>query len=94
MDDNFPIPIFSDEDLTVYENYINSSAFSKPKTETFYELLKTLIGKNIKIYLVFGNQLTARQGKLLNVFNDYIILCKNCEKMAIKLSEIKFISII
>ncbi len=94
MDNNFPVPIFSDKDLTIYENYINSAEFSKPKNETFYELLKAYIGKNIKIYIVFGNQLSARQGKLLNVFDDYIFLCKNREKLAIKLSEIKFISLI
>ena len=93
MDDNFPIPIFSDDDLTVYENYLNSLNV-KLNNETFYELLKANVGKNIKIYIVFGNQLTARQGKLLNVFNDYIVLCKNREKLAIKLSEIKFISVI
>lgn len=93
MDDNFPIPIFSDDDLTVYENYLNSLNV-KPNNETFYELLKANVGKNIKIYIVFGNQLTAREGKLLNVFNDYIVLCKNREKLAIKLSEIKFISVI
>lgn len=91
MNDNFPIPIFSDDDLTVYENYINS--LNKPNNNTFCELLKGHIGKSIKIYMVFGNQLTARQGKLLNVFDDYIILCKNREKLAIKLSEIKFISV-
>ncbi|MBO5090057.1 MAG: hypothetical protein IJD00_06985 [Clostridia bacterium] len=93
MNDNFPIPIFSDDDLTVYENYLNSLNV-KLNNETFYELLKANVGKNIKIYIVFGNQLTARQGKLLNVFNDYIVLCKNREKLAIKLSEIKFISVI
>ena len=93
MNDNFPIPIFSDDDLTVYENYLNSLNV-KLNNETFYELLKANVGKNIKIYIVFGNQLTARQGKLLNVFNDYIVLCKSREKLAIKLSEIKFISVI
>lgn len=93
MNDNFPIPIFNDDDLTVYENYLNSLNV-KLNNETFYELLKANVGKNIKIYIVFGNQLTARQGKLLNVFNDYIVLCKNREKLAIKLSEIKFISVI
>lgn len=92
MDDNFPIPIFSEKDLTVYENYLNSLN-NKPNNENFYGLLKANIGKSIKIYIVFGNQLAARQGKLLNVFSDYIVLCKNREKLAIKLNEIKFLSV-
>ncbi len=94
MNDNFLKPIFNETDLTLYENFINSPEFKNTKSETFSSLLKNSVGKNIKIYIAVGNQLTARQGKLLDVFNDYIILSQNREKLAIKLCEIKFVSTI
>ena len=91
MDNNFPVPIFSENDLEIYENFINSPDFNAVQTPNFSSFLKSLNGKNIKIYITVGNQLTYRQGRLLNVFDDYIILAQNCIKIAIKLSEIKFI---
>ncbi len=92
MNNNFLQPIFNEKDLTVYENFINSNDFKNAKNETFSSFLNNSIGKNIKIYVAVGNQLTARQGKLLGVYSNYLIITKNHEKIAIRLSEIKFIS--
>lgn len=92
MNNNFLQPIFNEKDLTVYENFINSNDFKNAKNETFSSFLNNSIGKNVKIYVAVGNQLTARQGKLLGVYSDYLIITQNREKIAIRLSEIKFIS--
>ena len=93
MKEEYLKPILNENDLVSYENFINSSDFSKPKNQTFSSLLKNSVGKNIKIYIVVGNGLTAKYGKLLSVFDDYIMLFQNREKTAIKLTEIKFISV-
>lgn len=93
MNDNFLQPIYNENDLSAYENFINSPDFKINKNETFSSLLKNSVGKNIKIYMVIGNQLNQRQGKLLGVHNDYLTLTQNREKIAIKLCEIKFVSI-
>ena len=53
-----------------------------------------LIYKSIKIYIAVGNQLFARQGKLSKVFEDFLILTQNREKIAVKFCEIKFISML
>lgn len=94
MYDNFLQPIYNENDLTIYENYINSPDFKDTKNETFSSLLNSSIGKAVKIYIVVGNQLNVRQGKLSGVFNDYLTLFLNRQKFAIKLCEIKFISIL
>ena len=93
MNDNFLKPIYNENDLETYENFINSPDFKSTKNETFSSFLKNLVKRNIKIYIVIGNQLTVRQGKLLEVFSDYIILSHGREKLVFKLCEIKFISI-
>ena len=91
MYDNFLQPIYNESDLTVYESYINSPEFKTVKNESFSSFLNGSIGKTVKIYMVVGNQLTARQGKLSGVFCDYLTLTQNREKIAVKLCEIKFI---
>lgn len=93
MYDNFLQPIYNDNDLKIYENYINSLDFKDTKNETFSSFLNSSIGKTVKIYIVVGNQLNVRQGKLSGVFNDYLTLFQNRQKFAIKLCEIKFISL-
>lgn len=92
MNDNFLQPIYNEKDLATYERYINLPDFKTTKSETFSSFLQSSIGKNVKIYITVGNQLNNRQGKLSGVFSDYLTLSQNCEKIAIKLSEIKFIS--
>ena len=94
MNDNLLKPILNENDLLAYENLINSPDFKKERNETFSSLLKNSVGQNIKIHMVVGNQLTTRQGKLLGVYNDYIAVTQNREKLAIKLNEIKFISMV
>ncbi len=94
MNDNFLKPIYNENDLEAYDNFINSPDFKSTKTETFASLLECSMGKSIKIFIAVGNQLIARQGKLLGVFNDYLTLLGNREKISIKLCDIKFISII
>ena len=91
MNDDFLQPIFSENDLIEYENFINTIT---PKvSQNFTDFLNGLMNKRIKIFMVVGNQLIAKQGKVLEVNSDYIILLQNCEKLAIKLCEIKFLSV-
>ena len=93
MNENILKPIMNENDLEFYGNFINSPDFKRERNETFFSLLKNSVSKNIKIYMVVGNQLITRQGKILGVYSDYITLLQNREKLAIKLCEIKFISI-
>ena len=94
MNDNFLQPIFNENDLSAYEKFINSPELKTKKRENFSAFLKNSIGKSIKLYIAVGNQLTARHGRLLNVFEDYIVLLQNREKTVIKLTEIKFITML
>ncbi len=94
MKENFLQPIINENDLFTYEELLHSNEFKTQKRENLSSFLKSSQNKNIKIYIAVGNQLTARQGKLLNVFDDYIMLSQSREKTAIKLTEIKFISTI
>lgn len=93
MNDNFLKSILNESDLEAYANFINLPEFNSKK-ETFSSLLNNTIGKSIKIYIAVGNQLFARQGKLSGVFDDFLILTQNREKIAVKFCEIKFISML
>ena len=93
MNDNYLQPLYSENDLKIYESFINSHDFKTTKNETFSSFLQSSIGKNIKVYIVVGNQLNLRHGKLSAVYSDFLILVQNREKIVIKLSEIKFISL-
>lgn len=92
MNDNFLQPIYNEKDLTTYERYINLPDFKTTKKETFSSFLNYYIGKNVKIYIAVGNQLNIRQGNISAIYDDFLILAQTREKIAIKLSEIKFIS--
>lgn len=94
MKDNFLQPIYNENDLQIYESFINSPELKNTKSENFSSFLSDYIGKNIKIYIAVGNQLNVRYGKLSGVFRDYLILIQSREKIAIKLCEIKFISVL
>lgn len=94
MNNDFLKPIYTEKDLSTYEDYINSPDFKPHKNNTFSSLLKNSKGNTIKIYIAVGNQLTVRQGRLLEVFDDYIAILQNREKLFIKLTEIKFIAMI
>ncbi len=93
MSDNLPTPIFNDNDLTVYENFINSINLKDNKNNDFSQFLTSNLNKIIKVYVVVGNNLTTRQGRLLNVGKDYIVLSQTREKLIVKLTDIKFLSV-
>lgn len=93
MADNFPIPIFNDNDLRVYEKYINSINISQNNYTDFSQFLRSNLNKIIQVYVSVGNSLSTRKGRLLNIGKDYIVLYQNREKLIIKLNEIKFISV-
>ena len=94
MNDNFLKSILNESDLEAYEKFISLPEFNNTKIENFSSLLNNAIGKSIKIYIAGGNQLFARQGKLSGVFDDFLILTQNREKIAVKFCEIKFISML
>ena len=110
MENNFPIPIVSEKDLNVYENYLkqenkqkNISIKSKvyvPETLTnpvfLPAFLKNHIGKLVKIESLVGECLQAKIGTLLQVGADFVVikLNQNCSSMVIEGRSIKFITII
>ena len=93
MNNDFLQPIYTENDLDNYEKYINSTYFKQTTNKSFTLLLNSSIGKNIKIFIPVGNNLTLRQGKLLGVYDDYLTISLNREKLAVKLCDIKFVSV-
>lgn len=93
MNNDFLQPIHNENDLTIYENFINSQNLKIANTENFQSFLNNNIGNYIKIFIAVGNQLITRQGRLLKLCNDYLILSQPREKIAIKLCDIKFLSV-
>lgn len=93
MNNDFLQPIYNENDLEHYEEYINSNYFKQAGNKTFTLLLNNSIGKNIKIFITVGNNLILRQGKLLGIFDDYLTISQNREQLAVKLYDIKFVSV-
>ena len=93
MNDNYLQPIYNETDLEMYENFINSTNFKITNNDDFQSFLNSNIGNCIKLFITIGSQLITRQGKLLKVCNDYIILSQPREKLAVKLCDIKFLSV-
>ena len=110
MENNFPIPIVNENDLSVYENYLKQENKQKniaiknkvyvPETLTnpvfLPAFLKNHIGKLVKIESLIGDCLQARIGTLLQVGADFVVikLNQNCSSMVIEGRSIKFITII
>lgn len=109
MQNNFPSPIVSEKDLTVYENYLNngSKPAVKPISRTFVPetltnpiflpaYLKNHIGKLVKIESLVGDCLQARIGTLLEVGADFAVikLGGSCQTLIIEGKGIKFITVI
>ena len=110
MENNFPIPIVSEKDLNVYENYLrqdnkatnvvikNKSYVPETLTNPVFlpAFLKNHIGKLVKIESLIGDCLQAKIGTLLQVGADFVVikLNQNCSSMVIEGRSIKFITII
>lgn len=110
MENNFPIPIVNEKDLSVYENYLRQDNKAKnmpiknksyvPETLTnpvfLPAFLKNHIGKLVKIESLVGDCLQVKMGTLLDVGADFIVikLNQNCSSMVIEGRSIKFITII
>ena len=110
MENNFPIPIVSEKDLNVYENYLrqdnkatkvvvkNKSYVPETLTNPVFlpAFLKNHIGKLVKIESLVGECLQAKIGTLLQVGADFVVikLNQNCSSMVIEGRSIKFITII
>lgn len=109
MENNLPMPITSDRDLKVYENFLrnqskNQTAVSKnsyiPDTLTnnvyLPAFLKNHIGKLVKIESLIGNGLESRTGTLMQVGADFVVikLKASCSSMVIEGRSIKYITIV
>ena len=107
MNNDFPIPLSCESDLTVYENYLkqNNAELTfennvKPeilKNQMFLPAyLNNHIGKLVKIEALVGECLQTRIGWLYEIGADYVVikLNQNCSSMVIEGKCIKFITII
>ena len=108
MKDNFPLPIVSEKDLSVYEDFLlqdtkhltqNNKSFT-PETLTnpifLPAYLKNHIGKLVKIEAQIGENLETKIGTLMQIGADFVVikLKQNCSSMVIEGKCIKFITII
>ncbi len=96
MNDNFPIPITTENDLSVYENYLLGEFDISPKpTHNLTDYLKSLIGKTVKIDCAIGNRLESKMGILTQVGQDFITIALQSKKdMVIGLKTVKFLTIL
>ncbi len=90
MNDSFPVPIFNENDLEIYENYINSEIPSKELAN----YLSRHIGKPVKIEALISNRIEIKSGILMEVGKDFLVLkLPECQSIIIEGSCIKFITV-
>ena len=92
MENNFPVPIVSEKDLMVYEDFLKADTKKQtalaPKNKSYIPetltnpvflpaYLKNHIGKLVKIESLVGDCLQARVGTLLQVGADFIVIKLN-----------------
>lgn len=96
MNDNFPIPITTENDLSFYENYLHQEFDVLPKpTPNLTDYLKSYIGKTVKIDCAIGNRLESKTGILTQVGEDFITISLQARKeMIIGLKTVKFLTIL
>ncbi len=99
MNYDFPIPITSDTDLQIYEDYLKEEFENSDITvtaPTLTEQLKSYIGKPVKAECAVGNRLESRSGILTQVGEEFIILTafQNRRSMIIGLKSVKFLTIL
>ncbi len=96
MNDNFPIPITTENDLSFYEDYLLAEFDVSPKpTPNLTDYLGAYIGKPIKIDCTVGNRLESKIGTLTNVGEDFIAInLQNGKNMVIALNTVKFLTIL
>lgn len=103
MQSQFLGSIKDDNDLTLYENYLNSQRTrytekkmkqleQKPKYESYLDRYK---GKNVKLDIAVGGSLISRIGILFEIDKDYLMLKLNgrnpCD-LTVKKNAVIFIS--
>ncbi|MBR6533343.1 MAG: hypothetical protein IKT44_02825 [Clostridia bacterium] len=96
MNDNFPTPITTENDLSFYENYLHQEFDVLPKpTHNLTDYLKPHIGKTIKADCAVGNRLESKIGILTQVGEDFITITLQSKKdMIIGLKTVKFLTIL
>lgn len=96
MNDNLPIPITTENDLSVYENYLIEEFDVSPKpTPNLTDYLKSYIGKPVKIDCDIGNRFESKIGILTQVGKDFITISLQSKKdMIIALKTVKFLTIL
>ena len=100
MNNDFPMPITSKNDLDFYENYLKEEFNlipppKEPSQSTLTQALKQHIGRFIKIETCVGNRLEIRTGKLLEVGDDYLyVLSSNRQKTLIDIKSAKFFTLL
>ena len=108
MNNDFPLPLNYETDLTVYEDYLKQNTNeltveNKPlKTDPLKNpmflpaYLNRHIGKLVKIEALIGECLQTKIGTLYEIGADYIVikLNQNCTSLVIDGKCIKFITII
>ena len=93
MDDNLPIPIYSDKDLLFYENYLNRE-FPSTNTENSYEYLNKFLKSIVKIDCGIGNRIESKIGILDSINEDFLVIIQNQKKCIILLKCVKFITVL
>lgn len=96
MNDNFPTPITTENDLSFYENYLLGEFDVSPKpTQNLTDYLGAYIGKTVKIDCAIGNRLESKIGILTQVGEDFITITLQSKKdMIIGLKAVKFLTIL
>ena len=96
MNDNFPIPITTENDLNIYENYLIDEFEISPKPKhNLTDYLKSYIGKPIKIDCAIGNRLESKIGVLTQIGEDFIAITTQSKRnMLTRLENIKFLTIL
>ncbi len=90
MQDDFPVPIFSEKDLEIYDKYISKETASKGLSQ----YLTCHIGKDVKIEALISNRIEVKTGVLMEVGKDYLVLkLPKCQSVIIEGSCIKFITV-
>ncbi len=97
MNENFPIPITTTNDLEVYEAYLKEE-FQSTETPNsdLIEKLQGYIGKPVKAECEVGNRLESKSGILSQVGNGFIVVSsfQNRQSVLIGLKSIKFFTVL
>ncbi len=94
MDNNLPVPIYNDEDLLFYEDYLKQE-FTTINTQKSYEYLKNFLNCIVKIDCEIANRIESKIGTLETFGEDFLVITlQNQKKSIILLKCVKFITIL